>query len=109
MTLVVVWLYDWWSQENILLYIVIVSIIITINEFEIYYRLSVKNTNIRTEPKHIVFLTQLLLLFNLCHTCKADNSTVEASGKWDTGDRETATIQNAIKRTSGTASPRCQV
>jgi len=42
-------------------------------------RLSLKNTNIRTEPKHIVFLTQLLLLFKFCHICKADNPTVEAS------------------------------
>jgi len=47
---------------------------------EKFNRLSVKSTNIRTEPKHIVFLTQLLLLFNLCCTCKADNPTVEASG-----------------------------
>ena len=57
----------------------VVSIIITIHEFLICYRLSVKNTNIRTEPKHIVFLTQLLLLFNFCRICKADNPTVEAS------------------------------
>ena len=50
------------------------------HELLIHYRLSVKNTNIRTEPKHIVFLTQLLLLFSLCRVCKADNPTVEASG-----------------------------
>ena len=41
--------------------------------------MSLKNKNLRTEPKHIVFLTQLLLLFKFCHTCKADNPTVEAS------------------------------
>ena len=34
--------------------------------------------NLRTEPKHIVFLSQLLLLFSFCHTCKADNPIVEA-------------------------------
>ena len=35
------------------------------------------NANLRTEPKHIVFLSQLLLLFNFCHCCKADNPLVE--------------------------------
>ena len=54
-------------------------IIITMHEFLIHYRLSVKNTNIRTEQKHIVFLSQLLLLFNFFHTCKADNHTVVTS------------------------------
>ena len=33
--------------------------------------------NLRTEPKHIVFLSQLLLLFQFCHSCKADNPLVE--------------------------------
>ena len=33
--------------------------------------------NLRTEPKHIVFLSQLLLQFRFCHTCKADNPVVE--------------------------------
>ena len=41
------------------------------------YRLSVKGTSLRTEQKHIVFLTNLLLLFKFCHTCKADNPNVE--------------------------------
>ena len=45
--------------------------------FWIFYRLSLKDTNLRTEPKHIVFLTQLLLLFKFCHICKADNPLVE--------------------------------
>ncbi|CAB4026779.1 PREDICTED: uncharacterized protein LOC107331715 isoform X3 [Paramuricea clavata] len=36
--------------------------------------------NLRTEPKHIVFLSQLLLLFNFCHCCKTDNPLVEAKG-----------------------------
>ena len=42
-------------------------------------RLFLKNTNLRTEPKHIVFLSQLFLLFKFCHVCKADNPMVEAS------------------------------
>ena len=39
--------------------------------------MSLAGKNIRTEPKHIVFLSQLLLLFQFCHTCKADNPAVE--------------------------------
>ena len=37
-----------------------------------------KGTSLRTEPKHIVFLSQLLLLFGFCHSCKSDNPVVEA-------------------------------
>ena len=45
----------------------------------IYFsRLVLKGTNLRTEPKHIVFLSKLLLLFKFCHICKADNPLVEA-------------------------------
>lgn len=43
-----------------------------------FYRLSVAGTNLRTEPKHIVFLSQLLLLFQFCHVCKTDNPELEA-------------------------------
>ena len=28
--------------------------------------------NLRTEPKHIVFLSKLLLLFQFCHICRSD-------------------------------------
>ena len=42
------------------------------------YSLNMHGTNLRTEPKHIVFLSQLLLLFNFCHSCKADDPLVEA-------------------------------
>lgn len=37
-----------------------------------------KDTNLRQEPKFIVFLSQLLLLFKFCHYCKTDNPLVEA-------------------------------
>ena len=43
------------------------------------YRVSVKGTNLRTEPKHIVFLSQLLLLFGFCHSCKTDNPMVDVN------------------------------
>lgn len=33
--------------------------------------------NVRTEPKFIVFLKQLLLLFQVCPSCKADGLTAE--------------------------------
>ncbi|XP_031555223.1 uncharacterized protein LOC116292113 [Actinia tenebrosa] len=34
--------------------------------------------NLRTQPKFIVFWSQLLLLFRFCHTCKADGPLIEA-------------------------------
>ena len=40
--------------------------------------LFLKDKNIRTEPKHVVFLSHLLMLFKFCHLCKADNPLVEA-------------------------------
>ena len=43
------------------------------------HRFSLKHTNHRTEPKHIVFLSHLLLLFKFCRICKADNPTVETT------------------------------
>ena len=43
-----------------------------------FYRLSVAATNLRTEPKHIVFLSQLLLLFQFCHVCNTENPEPEA-------------------------------
>ena len=43
-----------------------------------YYRLlTMDDKNQRTIPKHIVFLSQLLLLFRFCHSCKADSPLVE--------------------------------
>ena len=41
-------------------------------------RLSLAGTNLRTVPKHIVFISQLLLLFQFCHVCKAENPELEA-------------------------------
>ena len=34
-------------------------------------------TNLRTEPKYIVFLSHLLLLFKFCHECKHENPEIE--------------------------------
>lgn len=42
-------------------------------------RISMQNTNLRTEPKHIVFLSQLLLLFKFCHSCKDDSPLVDVT------------------------------
>ena len=41
------------------------------------YRVYIKDDNLRTQPKFIVFLSQLLLLFKFCHFCKAENPLVE--------------------------------
>ena len=41
------------------------------------YRLPTIDGNIRTEPKFIVFWTQLLLLFKFCHSCKSANPLIE--------------------------------
>lgn len=41
------------------------------------YRVYIKDDNLRTQPKFIVFLSQLLLLFKFCHFCEAENPLVE--------------------------------
>lgn len=38
-----------------------------------------KDKDLRTEPKFIVFLSKLLLLFQFCHVCKDDNPLVEVT------------------------------
>lgn len=38
-----------------------------------------QNTNLRTESKQIVFLSQLLLLFKFCHSCKDDSPLVDVT------------------------------
>lgn len=38
-----------------------------------------KDGNLRTEPKFIVFLTQILMLFKFCQFCKSDHPSLEAS------------------------------
>ena len=38
-----------------------------------------KDNNPRTEPKYIVFLSQLMLLFQFCPSCKSANPLVETS------------------------------
>ncbi|XP_028408273.1 uncharacterized protein LOC114530875 [Dendronephthya gigantea] len=35
--------------------------------------------NLRQQPKYIIFLSQLLLLFKFCHYCKADDPLVETT------------------------------
>ena len=42
-------------------------------------RMYIKNNSLRTQPKFIVFLSQILLLFKFCHSCKADNPLAETS------------------------------
>lgn len=48
----------------------------------IFYSVSLKlSQNLRSQPKYIVFLSKLLLLFTFCPVCKSDNPSVEASEK----------------------------
>lgn len=43
-----------------------------------YYIFSrIAGENLRSEPKYIVFLSKLLLLFNICPVCKEDKPLVE--------------------------------
>ena len=38
-----------------------------------------KHDNIRTEPKFMVFLSQLMLLFQFCPSCQSPNPLIETS------------------------------
>jgi hypothetical protein len=38
-----------------------------------------KECNVRTESKFIVFFTQLLMLFQICRVCKSDKTLVEVN------------------------------
>ena len=42
-----------------------------------FFRVFHKDTNLRTEPKFIVFLTQLLALFKFCPSCKSSDLLVD--------------------------------
>ena len=67
-----------WSDSSHLLGL-FQRLLIVLFLFVSHWRLFLKNTNLHTEPKHNVFLSQLFLLFKFCHVCKADNAMVEAS------------------------------
>ena len=43
------------------------------------FRPNLNKNNMRTEPKYIVFLSQLLLLFQVCRSCKGNNVLVETT------------------------------
>lgn len=48
-----------------------------------YFRIPLSNNcdlqDVRTEPKYIVFLSKLLLLFQFCHFCSGSNPTITAT------------------------------
>lgn len=65
------------------------------------------NNNIRTEPKHIVFLSKLLLLFQFCHFCCTGNKpnvTATQSGTAVT-IRTTCTNSGCRKEFTWTSQP----
>ncbi|CAB4038130.1 Hypothetical predicted protein [Paramuricea clavata] len=43
------------------------------------HRVPMKEYNLRTEPKFIVFFSQLLTLFQICRMCKSDRTLVEVN------------------------------
>lgn len=43
------------------------------------FRVPKEEYNVRNEPKFIVFLTQLLCLFQICRECKCDKTMVEVN------------------------------
>ena len=45
--------------------------------FFFHNRVNKKDKDLQTEPKYIAFLSQLLLLFHFCPSCKSDNPLVE--------------------------------
>ena len=47
--------------------------------FDSYLYRTGQSGNLRTEPKFIVFLSKLLLLFNICPACKSEKPFVEIS------------------------------
>ena len=59
--------------------VTVLEIYINVHFFPIqsFQRVYIKDNNLRTQPKFIVFLSQLLLLFKFCPSCKADNPLVE--------------------------------
>ena len=61
------------------------------------YRVYVHGDNLRTEPKYIVFMSQLLMLFRFCFTCKSENPLVE-----------TRSVGTMVEVTTTCANPKCQ-
>ena len=53
------------------------NIILIFHSFYTHVRNTRDDENLRKEPKFIVFLSQLLLLFKFCHFCKTDCHLVE--------------------------------
>ena len=43
------------------------------------FRVVIKDYNVRTEPKFIVFLTQLLSIFQICRVCKSEKTLIEVN------------------------------
>ena len=46
-------------------------------------RIRYNDSNLRKEPKFIVFFTQLLALFKFCHACKHESPLVEVGASWN--------------------------
>ena len=51
---------------------------ITNLDFSSFFSFNVEEDNLRSHPKFIVFWSQLLMLFQICHSCGAEKPLVEA-------------------------------
>jgi len=60
-------------------------------------RVYIKDDNLRHEPKHIVFLSQLLLLFQFCNFCKSGNPLIE-----------TRQVGTMVEVTTTCSNPKCR-
>ena len=58
----------------------------------LFFRVPNKEYNIRTEPKFIVFFTQLLTLFQICRACKSDKTLVEVNSYGTTVEVKTVCV-----------------
>ena len=60
------------KNDNHFFIVILLFQMLWLNEYFlsiIFYRLDLQGKNIREEPKGIVFLSKLLLLFQFCHLC----------------------------------------
>jgi hypothetical protein len=60
-------------------FLIFLNIILIFHSFYTHVRNTRDDENLRKEPKFIVFLSQLLLLFKFCHFCKTDCHLVETT------------------------------
>ena len=70
------------------------------------FRVFCEDSNLRKEPKFIVFFTQLLAIFKFCHVCKFDNPLVEVQENGTMAEvPQPVLIQSVVKQLGGLVNP----